>query len=139
MQLRRVSVVVVALLLVAVPGILFAGGQTEKATGQITLKVLDGQSTTDAGIEKLIDAAVAAKYPDIKLDWDIGDWGKTFQPKMQQYMQTGLPDIMIGKGQDVPTWGSQGVLADLSGKPYLKNVLDAAVKSGTLNGKTYGV
>lgn len=139
MKLSRILGLVAALAFVAAPGFLFAGGQGEKASGQITLKILDGQSTTDAGIEKLIDAAVAAKYPNIRLDWDIGDWGKTFQPKMQQYMQTGLPDIMIGKGQDVPTWGSQGVLADLSAKPYLKNVLDAAVKSGTINGKTYGV
>jgi len=115
---------------------------TLSAWGQgkvITLKILDGQSTTDAGMEKLIDEALAKKYPDIKLDWDIGDWGKTFQPKMQQYLQSGLPDIMIGKGQDVPTYANLGVLANLAGKPYLKNVIPAAVGSGTVKGKVYGV
>lgn len=121
------------------PVFLYAGGQPESTSKQITLKVLWGQSTTDAGSEKLIDAALAQKYPNIKIDWDIGDWGKTFQPKMQQYMQTGLPDIMIGKGQDVATWGSQAVLADLSGKPYLSNVLPAAVQAASLDGKVYGV
>lgn len=139
MKHTRVLVFAFSLALLAVPSLLFAGGQKEAANGQVTLKVLWGQSTTDAGSEKLIDAALAKKYPNIKISWDIGDWGKTFQPKMQQYMQTGLPDIMIGKEQDVPTWGSQGVLADLTGKPYLQNVLPAAVQAGSLNGKVYGV
>ena len=139
MKNARVLGVTLALALLAAPAFLFAGGQKENAGGPITLKVLWGQSTTDAGSEKLIDAALAAKYPNIKVDWEIGDWGKTFQPKMQQYMQSGLPDIMIGKGQDVATWGSQSVLADLSGKPYLNNVLPAAVQAGTIKGKVYGV
>ncbi len=104
-----------------------------------TIRILDGQSTTDSGMEKLIDAAVKAKYPGIKIQWEIVDWGKDFQPKMQAYLQSGLPDIMIGKGQDVATYASLGVLADLTGKTYLKNVLDAAVASGTIAGKTYGV
>jgi ABC-type glycerol-3-phosphate transport system substrate-binding protein len=121
-------------------GMAFAMALAAPAFAQKTVvKILDGQSTTDAGIEKLIDAAVAAKYPDIKLEWEIVGWGSDFQPKMQQYMQSGLPDIMIGKAQDVPTWAGQGVLADLSGKPYLKNVLDPAVVSGSYKGKVYGV
>lgn len=116
----------------ALPGAFAQGAAT-------TVKILDGQSTTDAGIEKLIDQAVAAKYPDLKLEWEIVGWGDAFQPKMQQYMQSGLPDIMIGKGQDVATYAGLGVLADLSGKAYLKNVLPAAVASGSYKGKPYGV
>jgi len=131
MRQSRVFALVVALALVT--------GLAAWAQAPVTLKVLAGQSTTDAGIEKYIDAAVAAKYPYIKMEWDVGDWGKTFQPKMQQYMQSGLPDIMIGKAQDVATWGSQKVLADLTGKPYVSNVLPAAVGSGSWHGKVYGV
>jgi len=108
------------------------------AWGQ-TVKVLAGQSTTDAGIEDLISKAVTAKYPGIKLDWEVVGWGTDFQPKMQQYIQSGLPDIMVGKAQDVATYASKNVLADLTGKPYLKNALDAAVGSGTYKGKVYGV
>lgn len=67
----------------------------------VTLTVLAGQSTTDAGIEDMIDEALAEKYPNITLEWECVDWGNDFQPKMQQYMQSGLPDIMIGKAQDV--------------------------------------
>lgn len=110
-----------------------AGGE------EVTLKVLAGQSTTDAGIEDMIDQALAKKYPNIKLEWECVDWGKDFQPKMQQYMQSGLPDIMIGKAQDVATYGSKSLLGDLTGKPYLSNVLEAAIPGVTLEGKTYGI
>ena len=113
--------------------------QTPPEPEQVTLRVLAGQSTTDAGIEKMIDAALAKKYPNIKLEWECVDWGKDFQPKMQLYIQSGLPDVMIGKAQDVATYGSQNLLADLSGKAYLGEVLEAAIPGATINGKTYGL
>ena len=53
----------------------------------VTLTVLAGQSTTDAGIEEMIDEALAKAYPNITLEWECVDWGNDFQPKMQQYMQ----------------------------------------------------
>lgn len=116
---------------------LFSFAQAEET---ITLRVLAGQSTTDAGIEDMIDAALAEKYPNIKLEWECVDWGNDFQPKMQVYMQSGLPDIMIGKAQDVSTYGSLGLLADLTEKPYMDAVLDAAKTGVTLaDGKTYGL
>ena len=105
----------------------------------VTLRVLAGQSTTDAGTEDMIDAALAEKYPHIKLEWECVDWGNDFQPKMQVYMQSELPDIMIGKTQDVSTYGSLGLLADLEGKPYMDEVLDAAKPGVSLDGKIYGL
>ncbi len=105
----------------------------------VTLRVLAGQSTTDAGIEKMIDEALAKKYPGIKLEWECVDWGKDFQPKMQVYMQSGLPDIMIGKAQDISTYGSLGLLAPLTDKPYMSEVLDAAKTGVTLDGQLYGL
>ncbi|NLO99315.1 MAG: extracellular solute-binding protein [Clostridiaceae bacterium] len=111
----------------------------EAADEKITLSVLAGQSTTDAGIEDMIDKALAKKYPNITLNWECVDWGKDFQPKMQQYLQSGVPDIMIGKAQDIATYGSMGVLADLTGKEYISRMLDAAVPGVTLDGKVYGI
>ena len=113
---------------------------TASAEEAVTLRVLAGQSTTDAGIEKMIDQALAAKYPNIKLEWECVDWGKDFQPKMQVYMQSGLPDIMIGKAQDVATYGGLGLLAPLTGKPYMAEILDAAKTGVTLpDGQVYGM
>jgi ABC-type glycerol-3-phosphate transport system substrate-binding protein len=137
----------VFLLVLAAAAVVFAGGgsqggsrqESSSANETIVLRVLAGQSTTDAGIEKMIDEALAKKYPEIRLEWECVDWGKDFQPKMQVYIQSGLPDIMIGKAQDVATYGSQGLLGDLTGRPYLGEVLDAAIPGVTLNGKVYGL
>ena len=111
-----------------------SGGTDEK----VTLTVLAGQSTTDAGIEDMIDKALAEKYPNISLEWECVDWGNDFQPKMQQYLQSGLPDIMIGKAQDVVTYAPLGVLGTI-GDTYLDKGLDAARKNVTIDGKTYGM
>lgn len=104
----------------------------------VTLTVLAGQSTTDAGIEDMIDAALAGQYPNITLEWECVDWGNDFQPKMQQYMQSGLPDIMIGKAQDVATYAPQGILGEIDAT-YLDRGLDAARENVTFDGKTYGL
>lgn len=104
----------------------------------VTLTVLAGQSTTDAGIEDMIDEALAEKYPNITLEWECVDWGNDFQPKMQQYIQSGLPDIMIGKAQDVATYAPQGLLAEID-ETYLSAGLDAARENVTIDGKTYGL
>lgn len=104
----------------------------------VTLTVLAGQSTTDAGIEDMIDEALAEKYPNITLEWECVDWGNDFQPKMQQYMQSGLPDIMIGKAQDVSTYAPQGVLGEID-STYLDRGLDASRENVTIDGKTYGL
>jgi len=104
----------------------------------VTLKILAGQSTTDAGIEDFIDEAMAAKYPNITLEWECVDWGNDFQPKIQQYMQSGLPDIMIGKAQDVQTYGGLGLLGEIP-EEYVSRVLDAASVNVTVDGKVEGL
>ena len=111
-----------------------SGGDEEK----VTLTVLAGQSTSDAGIEDMIDEALAEKYPNIELEWECVDWGNDFQPKMQQYLQSGLPDIIIGKAQDVATYAPQGVLGEID-SGYLDRGLDAARENVTIDGKTYGL
>ena len=114
-------------------------GQAEADVSEpVTLTVLAGQSTTDAGIEDMIDEALAEQYPNITLEWECVDWGNDFQPKMQQYMQSGLPDIMIGKAQDVATYAPQGILGEID-STYLDRGLDAARENVTIDGKTYGL
>ena len=110
----------------------------EENAEPVTLTVLAGQSTTDAGIEDMIDEALAKKYPEITLEWECVDWGNDFQPKMQQYMQSGLPDIMIGKAQDIATYAPQGILAEID-STYLDRGLDAARENVTINALYQGV
>lgn len=104
----------------------------------VTLTVLWGQSTTDAGLEDMIDEAMAAKYPHISIEWECVDWGNDFQPKMQQYMQSGLPDIMIGKAQDVATYNALGVLGEI-GSEYVDRGVSGAADNVTIDGTTYGM
>ena len=120
------------------PTVTKAATDSSASTEKVTLSVLAGQSTTDAGIEDMIDKALAKKYPNVTLEWECVDWGTEFQPKMQQYMQSGLPDIMIGKAQDVKTYATQGVLGAID-STYTDKVLDAANTNVTIDGKIYGV
>jgi ABC-type sugar transport system, periplasmic component len=105
---------------------------------EVTLKVLAGQSTTDAGIEDMIDKALAKKYPNIKLEWECVGWGGDFQAKMQQYMQTGIPDLIIGKAQDVGSYAPQGIFKEID-STYTSRLLDAASDNVKINGKPYGL
>ena len=105
---------------------------------KVTLTVLWGQSTTDAGIEDMVDEYLAEHYPNVTVEWECVDWGNDFQPKMQQYMQSGLPDVMIGKGQDVATYGGMGLLAEIPAE-YVARVLDAASENVMVNGQVQGL
>ena len=136
MRKRAMSVLLVAAM---ITGTMTGTAVMVKADDEpVTLTVLAGQSTTDAGIEDMIDEALAEKYPNITLEWECVDWGNDFQPKMQQYMQSGLPDIMIGKAQDVSTYAPQGVLGEID-STYLDRGMDAARENVTIDGKTYGL
>ena len=47
-----------------------ASDSSDDAGDEVTLTVLAGQSTTDAGIEDMIDEALAEKYPEVTLEWE---------------------------------------------------------------------
>lgn len=115
-----------------------APDSTSSGGKKVTLKILAGQSTTDSGIEDMIDAALKKTHPEITLEWECVDWGNDFQPKMQQYLQSGLPDIMVGKAQDIATYAPLGKLGALEGG-YLDKVQDAALENVKYNGKVYGL
>lgn len=133
------SKVIALLVTLCLVSTMFLSLSLAEAAQPITLKILAGQSTTDAGIEDMITAAVAEKYPEITLEWECVGWGTDLNAKVQMYMQSGLPDIIVGKAQDVSTYGSQGILADLTGESYLDGVLDAAKPGVTLDGKLMGL
>ena len=100
----------------------------------VTLTVLAGQSTTDAGIEDFIDAALAEKYPYITLEWECVGWND-LAGKMQIYRQSGMPDIIIGKAQDVGMYAPLGILGAIDDE-YLDRGLDAARENVTIDGTT---
>ena len=111
--------------------------QTEK--DGIVLEVLAGQSTSDAGIEDMIDDFLAEEFPNVKLDWECVDWGESFDSQLRGRIAAGdVPDIMIGKAQDVGTYSKEGILAQI--KPERFSMIDSeAMETVTVNGNLYGV
>lgn len=100
----------------------------------ITLRVL----ATGTDYSDIINQAVSEKFPEITLEWETISWND-LQGKMQQYMQSGMPDIVIGKSQDANNYGSYGVWEDLTDKPYMEKVNEAALSGVTVDGQILGM
>lgn len=105
----------------------------------ITLTVFAGQSTSDAGIQDMINNLLSEKYPDIRLEWECVDWGEQFSSVLEAKFASGdIPDIIIGKAQDIATYYPSGNLA-LFSTEQLKYITDIALPSVTINEKAYGL
>ncbi len=106
---------------------------------QIKLSVLAGQSTSDAGIEDMIDEWMEEEYPDVTLEWECVDWGDSFNSKIQGRIAAGdIPDIIIGKAQDVQTYARTGNLGEIS-EQCSRKTESWALDTVTSGGKVYGV
>lgn len=117
------------------------GLSTENGTEEepIKLSVLAGQSTSDAGIEDMIDEWMAQEYPNVKLEWECVDWGDSFNSKIEGRFAAGdIPDIIIGKAQDVQTYADTGNLGEIS-RQCSGEIENWALDAVTVEGKVYGV
>jgi ABC-type glycerol-3-phosphate transport system substrate-binding protein len=129
--------------------LLFTGcSRSEKGTARaadegkphkLLLSVLAGQSTSDAGIEEMIDDLVGRRLPAISLDWERMDWGEKFQSQMQAKFAAGdVPDIMIGKAQDVATYYPSGNLAPIP-VSLMQYVREPSLPAITIRGTAFGI
>lgn len=106
---------------------------------RIMVSLLAGQSTSDAGIEEMINEVVAQKLTNLELDWECVDWGTQFHEQMRAKIAAGdIPDIMIGKAQDVATYASSGVIAPYS-LEFSSLVEESALASVSKGGLVYGL
>lgn len=113
--------------------------ENEPGEEQIKLSVLAGQSTSDAGVEDMIDEWMAQEYPDVKLEWECVDWGDSFNSKIQGRFAAGdIPDIIIGKAQDVQTYADTGNLGEIS-QQCSEQIEPWALDTVTAGGTVYGV
>ncbi len=101
---------------------------------EITLRVL----ATGTDYPEVIDEAVKEKFPNVTLEWETISWND-LNGKMQQYMQSGMPDIVIGKSQDANNYGKYNVWADLTDKPYMEKVSAQALPGVTIEDKVLGM
>lgn len=136
--MRKLEMLVIAFLLILTSG---CSLDTEKGQEEadIVLTVLAGQSTSDAGVEDMIDEWVKKEYPHVTLDWECVDWGERFNSQMQGRLAAGdIPDIIIGKAQDVKTYAQTGQLAEVS--PQCKDLVkEDALETVTVDQKVYGI
>lgn len=110
-----------------------------KEDDQIVLTVLAGQSTSDAGIEDMIDELIKEQFPDVTLDWECVDWGEKFDSQIMGRFAAGdIPDIMIGKAQDVYVYAGSGNLAELNVKG-MEKINPSALEAVTVNEKIYAM
>jgi ABC-type glycerol-3-phosphate transport system substrate-binding protein len=112
---------------------------TGTTSHKIILSVLAGQSTSDAGIEEMINDFLRTRLPNVELEWERMDWGERFEAQMQAKFASGeVPDIMIGKAQDVATYVPTGNLAPAPAS-LVKLIDDAALPAVTVKGRVYGL
>lgn len=105
----------------------------------IIITVLAGQSTSDAGIEDLIDEVLAEKFPNVELEWECVDWGEKFDSQMHARFAAGnVPDIMVGKAQDIYAYASSGNLAVIPVSCSSK-IEEQALLAVTVDGVVYGI
>ena len=122
-----------------VDGLASAGTRDTAMPKKVLLTVLAGQSTSDAGIEEMINDLLERTTPGIELDWERVDWGRQFQSQMQAKFAAGeIPDIMIGKAQDVATYLPSGNLSPIP-PSVLGYVRDDALASVSSGGTVYGI
>ncbi len=103
------------------------------------ITVLDGQSTSDPGLEDMLSEKIASKFPNVVLEWDSMDWGDYFSDEMRSKIASDtLPDIIIGKAQDVASYYDSGYLADF-GENFTSRIKHDYLKNVTIDGKVYGL
>lgn len=105
----------------------------------ITLNILAGQSTSDAGIEDMIDEAIADKFPNVYLEWECVDWGERFDSQMQGRLAAGdVPDIIVGKAQDVYAYAASGNISPITIEGT-QDIEETARSAVTIDGQIYGI
>lgn len=112
---------------------------SKEGTDKVMLTVLAGQSTSDAGVEDMIDEMIAEKFPAVALEWECVDWGEKFDSQMQGRLAAGdVPDIIVGKAQDVYAYARSGNLAEVRAEG-MERIEERIRDAVTIDGKVYGI
>jgi ABC-type glycerol-3-phosphate transport system substrate-binding protein len=128
-----------ALLCLFMAGCLPASRQLPENPGKIVVNILFGQSNSDPGIEDMFTEKLNTEFPDVTIEWESIDWGDYFSSEMQAKIASGeVPDIIIGKAQDVAAYQSSGFLASFSPEECAM-IRQDKLDSVMVNGKVYGL
>lgn len=113
--------------------------EEEQKADVIVLQVLAGQSTSDAGVEDMIDDWLEVHFPSVRFEWECVDWGERFASQaLGKFASGNVPDIMIGKAQDVQNYVSTGNLKEIS-SACEELILEDSKDAVTVDGVVYGI
>ena len=130
---------IVLALLIGVSGCAEGYVQISEEPQRLVITVLFGQSTSDPGLEDMLIDKINSKFPEISLIWESVDWGDHFSIEMQSRLASGeVPDIIIGKAQDVAAYKSSGYLAQFDSSFY-SGIKEDVLESVTVDGRVYGL
>ena len=103
------------------------------------LSILAGQSMVDAGTEDKIETIIYQTFPDVTLEWECVDWGTSFAARLRSRLAAGnIPDILIGKSQDISAYGRTGILAEIP-KECVPEIKKECLKAVTIDDMVYGI
>ncbi|MDR1643899.1 MAG: ABC transporter substrate-binding protein [Clostridiales bacterium] len=106
---------------------------------QTVLSVLFGQSNSDPGLEDMLTDKIRAEFPEVMIDWESVDWGDYFSREMRAKIASGeIPDLIIGKAQDVANYEEYGFLRSLP-ESLSERASALALPSVSVNGEVYGL
>lgn len=104
-----------------------------------TINVLYGESTSDPGLEDIFTEHLTKQFPDVLLDWESVDWGERFSSTLQAKIASGeVPDLIIGKAQDVRAFEPTGNLAAIS-ESLASHIQPFGLERVSVDGATYGL
>lgn len=112
MKLRLAAIMLLAALLLSSCSAEWKNGEVVVVQEeQKTIRILAGQSTSDAGSEGMIQRVLEEKFPDVEFQWICLDWGSGFAPQVTARFAAGeMPDILIGKAQDISVYKTLGAI-----------------------------
>jgi len=109
------------------------------ATAKTVITILHGYSTTDLGIEDMISEKIISEFPDVRIEWENVSWGDFFSNEMQARLASGeVPDIIIGKAQDVSSFQSSGYLSSFD-ESFTEQIRQEGLVSVRVDGDVYGI
>ena len=132
------------IMLLMIPILLISGcdrnlAENREEQEKITISILAGQSTSDAGTEDMIEEALKEYFPQVELQWECVDWGEDFYDRMRARLSSGdVPDIIIGKAQDVDVYANAGILSSIEIRNEDIFYVEAA-QAVKINGNLYGL
>lgn len=106
---------------------------------RVTIHILAGQSTSDAGSEEMIQQVLQEKFPYVDFQWTCVDWGEGFADQVASKVAAGrIPDILIGKAQDVAVYYGLGAILPID-PASCDGISRKELDEVTIDGKIYGM